>query len=196
MSDLFFTADWHLGHRNIIEFCKRPFANVDEMTEVLIEKHNKKVPRSARVVYIGDMFWRTFGVGNALGVMNRLNGEPYFVYGNHDELIEENPELRSRFRFTENIAEIKCKPLPKIVCCHYAMRVWPGSHRGSWHLYGHSHGELPENDSMSFDVGVDCWNFEPVSIDEVAIKMLPKMKTMAKLDKARKDFMSEFRKAA
>lgn len=55
-----------------------------------------------------------------------------------------------------------------IVLLHYAMKVWNASHYGTWHLYGHTHGELPDDEtSLSFDVGVDCHNFYPISYDEV-----------------------------
>lgn len=198
MPDLFFTSDEHLGHRNIIEFCKRPFASLDEMTEGLIERHNKKVPRGGRVIHLGDMFWRTFGVENAMQYIDRLNGQHYYVPGNHEELMDRNPELLSMFQGTAQIYEVKYQTLPKIVLCHYPMRAWNGSHRGSWHLYGHEHGMLRENESLSFDVGVDCWNYEPVSIDEVAIKMLPKMEAMraADLKRAERRMIQQIRKAA
>jgi len=38
-----FTADLHLGHRNIIEYCNRPFADVDEMNRALIANWNQVV---------------------------------------------------------------------------------------------------------------------------------------------------------
>jgi calcineurin-like phosphoesterase family protein len=46
------------------------------------------------------------------------------------------------------------------------MRVWDQSHHGSWHLYGHSHGKLPDL-GLSTDVGVDGHNFQPWSFEEV-----------------------------
>jgi hypothetical protein len=52
------------------------------------------------------------------------------------------------------------------VLCHYALRTWNGSHRGALRLYGHSHGGLA-GDSQSVDVGVDCWDFRPVTLDEI-----------------------------
>ena len=53
-----------------------------------------------------------------------------------------------------------------VVLCHYSMRVWDRSHYGSWHLYGHSHGNLPPLKN-SLDVSVDCWGYRPVSIDMI-----------------------------
>ena len=54
----------------------------------------------------------------------------------------------------------------QLVLCHYAMRVWPGQHQGAIQLYGHSHGNLPGT-ATSCDVGVDCWGFAPVSIEDI-----------------------------
>ena len=33
---IYYTADPHLGHQNIIHHCNRPFADVEEMNEVII----------------------------------------------------------------------------------------------------------------------------------------------------------------
>ena len=56
----------------------------------------------------------------------------------------------------------------RIVLCHYALRVWDKSHYGTWALYGHSHGTLPDNPhARAIDVGVDCHDFAPVSYERV-----------------------------
>lgn len=66
MPNVFFTSDEHHGHKNIIQFCARPFASTEEMTEVLVERHNKLVRPGDVVYHEGDMFWRRFGLLNAL----------------------------------------------------------------------------------------------------------------------------------
>lgn len=58
-----------------------------------------------------------------------------------------------------------------ITLCHYSMRSWNKSHYASWCLFGHHHGSL-EPYGLSFDVGVDCWNFTIWAIDEThAVKI-------------------------
>jgi len=55
-----------------------------------------------------------------------------------------------------------------IVLFHYSLREWNASHWGTYHLYGHSHGTLEDlSNSLSFDIGVDCHNFYPLSYKEV-----------------------------
>ncbi|MFT5024909.1 MAG: calcineurin-like phosphoesterase family protein, partial [Candidatus Azotimanducaceae bacterium] len=42
------------------------------------------------------------------------------------------------------------------------------AHHGNWHLYGHSHGTLPDlEDQLCFDVGVDCHDFYPLAYEDV-----------------------------
>jgi calcineurin-like phosphoesterase family protein len=50
------------------------------------------------------------------------------------------------------------------------MQVWELFNHGSWHLFGHTHGKL-KGIGRSFDVGVDCTDFVPLSLDQVAAKM-------------------------
>ena len=178
MSNMFITADEHLGHRAIIEFCRRPFKNVDEQTEIIIERHNKKVPNSPNslTIHVGDWFWHTLSLGEALTILGRLNGRHAFIYGNHDELIEKHKDV-----FAQQLAwmrgENKASGVARvrfnnheITLCHYAMRVWNASHKGSYMVYGHSHNELPVV-GKSFDIGVDGHNFEPWSLEEIESKM-------------------------
>jgi calcineurin-like phosphoesterase family protein len=82
MSDTFITADEHYGHENIIEYCNRPFANVDEMREALIARHNAKVPdsKNALTIHVGDMFWRTLSSKDVHGILDRLHGRHAYVW--------------------------------------------------------------------------------------------------------------------
>jgi calcineurin-like phosphoesterase family protein len=55
-----------------------------------------------------------------------------------------------------------------IVLCHRPMQVWDESMHGSWHLYGHVHGMLPEHRTcFKTDVGVDVRGMRPISLEEV-----------------------------
>ncbi len=54
----------------------------------------------------------------------------------------------------------------RMVVCHYAMRVWNGSHWNAWQLYGHSHGTLPPV-GKQHDLGVDVNGFRPFSFEEL-----------------------------
>jgi calcineurin-like phosphoesterase family protein len=178
---IFFTSDQHYGHANVIRFCKRPFSDVEEMTEELIKRHNEVVKPGDLVYHLGDMFWRSLTPEQAVSIRLRLTGQHYYINGNHEERMDQEA-MKKLFIWRKDLAQIHPSGYPHVVLCHYAMRVWNGSHRGDYSLYGHSHGELPENDSLSFDVGVDSWNYYPVSLEQVAEKMRAKEESIKRLE--------------
>lgn len=170
-----FTADTHFGHARIIELCKRPFASVEEMDATLIANWNSRVHPGDLVYHVGD-----FAFKNPIPYLDKLHGRIVLILGNHDGK-RLKPDIEKRFESVVQYIELKV-PLAnppfgtqKITLCHYALRVWNCSHHGAWHLYGHSHGTLPDDpNSLSFDIGVDCWNFYPLSFAEVAAHMATK----------------------
>jgi calcineurin-like phosphoesterase family protein len=54
---IYFTADLHLGHANIIRHCDRPFANAAEMDDALIANWNRRVRSSDSVYILGTSFF-------------------------------------------------------------------------------------------------------------------------------------------
>jgi calcineurin-like phosphoesterase family protein len=186
MANKFFTADWHLLHARILEYCDRPFHNVHEMNEALIENHNEIVKPGDDVYVLGDI-----ALGNPRVVeklISRFNGKLHLIQGNHDKTALKCKEL---FQWIKPFFELTIQDMAArgnkrlVVMCHYAMRVWNRSHHGmetSIHLYGHSHGGLDDTDtSASMDVGVDSaakvlGAYRPFSYEEVINSIKKKWK--------------------
>lgn len=145
----YFTSDYHLRHSNIIRYCDRPFADVDEMNETIIEKHNSKVKPEDTVLFLGD-----FSFGSRQPFLDRLNGKYVFIRGNHDD-----------------------KPIIESITINYGgfdiyMTHWPQNYNPNYDLnfIGHVHEKWrvrEKNDTILINVGVDQWDFEPVSIGDI-----------------------------
>ncbi|GAN46951.1 MULTISPECIES: metallophosphoesterase family protein [Methylobacterium] len=162
---LWFTADHHFGHANIIRFCHRPFADVAEMDEAMIERWNAVVEDRDEVWHLGDFAYRC-GPNRQAEIFGRLHGRAiHLVRGNHDR----GRTLALPWASVQHYAEIDANGR-LLVLFHYALRGWRGSRRGSLALHGHSHGALP-NLPATCDVGVDVWNFRPVSLPEILRKI-------------------------
>jgi len=155
---LYFTADEHYGHYNIIKYCKRPFKDVEEMNGVMITLHNELVCKGDTVIHIGDFTLESKNY--AQNIIRQLTGNHVFLKGSHDYWLP-----KKYMTIWHHREKLSCLDEKKqvIVACHYAMRVWPQSHYGSWQVYGHSHGSLPPQGKQC-DVGVDNWEFYPVSL--------------------------------
>lgn len=71
--------------------------------------------------------------------------------------------------------ELKIEGYKPIIMCHHPIENLARDHKGMYqrhiHLHGHIHSKNPVSpDRCSvFDVGVDAWNYRPVSLDEIQI---------------------------
>lgn len=170
---IYFTSDQHFGHSNIIKHCDRPFASVKEMDNQLLDAINSKVKRTDTLYVLGDFSYR--GRDPAYYRSLIRCGEVHLIVGNHDK--------RSRCRCFESVSDVSQVSIHgrRLWLSHYLHKTWPGSHKGSWHLYGHSHGSLDHLDlfTNTLDVGVDnCTRYgmefgEPWSIEQVS-EVLPR----------------------
>lgn len=177
---IYFTSDTHFGHRNILAFANRPFRDLQEHDEALVENWNKKVPNNAIVIHQGD-----FALGlkstKLKWILETLNYDKlYLVQGNHEKDIMKKSWARNYFELIAPRIELEIEDddgnfkdktgrvFNVIVADHYPMLSWNKSFHGSYHTYGHTHGNLKEHLwSNAYEVGVDLNNYEPISYFEL-----------------------------
>ena len=197
----YFTSDQHYDHANIIKFCSRPFDNAHQMNEALIANHNNTVGRNDDVIMLGDVVFKS-SEKHARNLLSRLNGN-LFLVGNHDKTTLKCSDM---FHWVKPIHELTIHDLDArgnkrlIVMCHYAMKTWNKSHHGSWNIFGHSHGGLPDDPKLlSIDVGVDAIakmksvkgvllpeDYRPISYEELKTIMVKRTKIKESLNEAQK----------
>jgi calcineurin-like phosphoesterase family protein len=178
---VWFTSDQHWNHSNIIRYCNRPFDDVVEMDKAMIERWNERVTNQDIVYHLGDFTMN--GITQFSFIFNQLHGKHiHLVPGGHDKvwLKRLNGMYPGRLSILPQLCELKLAGVPPITLCHYPMLSWEKSHYGALHLHGHSHGtvgcikasgdiQLPPGEHKGFrvDVGVDCWDFYPVTLEQI-----------------------------
>ncbi len=70
---VWFTADNHFGHENIIKYCNRPFETIEEMDNILIDNWNSIIEPGNTVYHLGDFCLG--GKEMARLYFNQLNGQ-------------------------------------------------------------------------------------------------------------------------
>ncbi len=183
MSEIWFTADTHYGHANIVkgqsnwsdkESC-RDFATIEEHDECLLENLNKCARPGDLLWHLGDFGFGFCDRAKLVQFRKRIRCRTVgLVLGNHDHLIEneKNTDIRGMFYRVKHLHYGKIN-LRHFVLSHYSMRTWPWQRIGSIHLYGHSHGKLPSDGTgYSLDVGIDTFSdtherYHPYNFDEI-----------------------------
>ena len=172
--NIYFTSDTHWGHTNVIRYSNRPYASTEEMNEALIANWNSRVKPGDSIYHLGDFAFMT--EEQADRVLQRLNGQKYFIYGNHDKVIKRSEKLRKHFVWCRDYAELYLTPqggekVP-VILSHFPMITWNKAHHGSIMLHGHCHGNLKYPfEAKIMDVGVDPQGYFPISAGEVLKRM-------------------------
>lgn len=165
---VWFTSDLHFGHESIIQHSHRPFQSVEQMDVELVANWVDRIAPGDRVYVLGDISFHNRQRTDQL--LEMLPGQKYLIAGNHDVRFRKNL-YPAHFTWVRDLTKIKVDG-QRIILCHYALLTWEGQHRGSWMLHGHSHGNLrPDMNQRRTDVGVDSWNWGPVSFEQIRDRM-------------------------
>ncbi|MGN0650978.1 MAG: metallophosphoesterase [Oscillospiraceae bacterium] len=170
---IYYTSDLHLGHKNIIKLCDRPFPDIETMDNEIIHNWNAVVQPQDDVYILGDF---SFGapVEKAIEYMKRLKGNKHLIIGNHDFKYLKDERFRSLLVSVDSYLEVldgNC-----IVCLfHYPIAEWHGYFRERYyHIHGHIHNrdntagaKLIIGEPKAFNAGVDVNDFIPKTLNQL-----------------------------
>lgn len=165
MQNTFLIGDTHIGHDNIIiyEAEKRPFANIEEHDEVLVERWNNVVSPKDIVWHLGDLLFGKTEANHA--ILNRLNGHKKLVMGNHDKFPNQYliKEILPRFELVCGVGNLHGFVLTHIPIEQSTLGRWKGN------IHGHTHSRKLE-DPRYINVSCEQIGSTPISYDEILKK--------------------------
>ena len=145
----YYIADCHFGHKSILRFDRRPFADLHQMEDVMIMLWNATVRQEDTVYILGDFCW-----GKAdewLRIIRKLNGTKVLIEGNHDLSIypdELKNQLAEITPFKEIVDNGKDNSNRKVLMSHYPMPFYKHSNNQKYFmLCGHVHNTA-ENEHL------------------------------------------------
>lgn len=171
MSNIWFSSDQHFYHKNILKFqphTRMGLTDLDEMNEIIIENHNGVVKPEDTIFYVGD-----FSFGDAKqtrNIIRRLNGNKILILGNHDHVIEDNRDIQLMFSSVHTEYTLKIDKKTSVFMHHFPFHIWEKAHYGTFHVHGHCHGGLKQENMRRLDIGIDNrpeGDMMPWSWDEV-----------------------------
>ena len=168
MEQVYFTADLHIHHINILSHQNNRVKGMGLKSKNDITTHDayimdilKQVKPEDRIYFLGDTLF-----GNrqdAVNMISKVKGNKYFINGNHDAAFN---QMDNYFKWKGDIKQVTFQkdlfPFLKTdieVClCHYPLISWPRKSYGSILLYGHVHANslfLDDTDDLMLNVGID-----------------------------------------
>jgi calcineurin-like phosphoesterase family protein len=158
---IFFTADLHMGHENIIEYTNRPFTGLGKMEQTIIARYRKVVTAEDTVYFLGDLSIKGSQHRAHLDwILEQLPGTKILILGNHDKF-SPFTYVDAGFQSVHTSLDIG-----EFVLVHDPVKCLVAKNR-RW-LCGHIHTLFKMNRKGNvLNVGVDQWEFYPVSLEEV-----------------------------
>lgn len=163
---IWFTADIHAFHKNILKHCPerqkicgaKDENDVEAWDKWMIEKWNSTISKKDMVYILGDF---AFGSPESVRkLLDKLHGKKFLILGNHDKSSEHLDNYfvqitqqklvtfkKSNFDFLDEDFQV--------FMCHYPMVTWASKHYGVVNAHGHCHGRLDDYNEASTDLRVD-----------------------------------------
>lgn len=155
---IYFTADTHFTHLNISgtegrwDSGHRGFASLQEHDDFMLDMLNQAGPEDT-IYLLGDFVFNRKMRDQVAGYLEQVKcNDIHFILGNHDPYFQHiydtlGWESLKEYPFTKLTDVTPLKEInvhgQRITLCHYGLEVWNKSHKGTWHIHGHSHDTLP-----------------------------------------------------
>ena len=132
----FYIADLHIGHANVIKFDNRPYSDLNEMHNTIVDNWNRVVRGNDTVYILGDFCWAKESEWPFY--LGPLAGQKVLIRGNHD------PERFSQTtkKFLTDIKDYKeiTDGGRHVILSHYPIPFHKADYDPNcWMLYGHVH---------------------------------------------------------
>lgn len=151
---IYFTADLHLGHNNILKYANRPFETIEEMDGTIIDNINNTVKEDDTLFIVGDFSWKP------KKYLDQLKCKVFLITGNHDRTIDVEKVFKEWDSFLiMKIGRFYCilNHLPNYYQKHF-----------DFVICGHVHTAYKVL-GRNVNVGVDQWSYKPVSYEELVL---------------------------
>ena len=187
---LYFTSDWHIGHKNIRRLANRPFDDDFIMHETLIRNYQEIITDDDVIYFLGDIAWNYQSLP---ALLQRLPGMKHLIVGNHDKCFKEMHSpistsgkpintnkyrdyyLRAGFESVNTTGSAILIGKHHVLLNHFPYRIEPKPtdyddrywdkrlpFSDAWLIHGHIHNKGFMK-ARQVNISVEMWDYKPVS---------------------------------
>lgn len=159
-------SDLHLGHKNIISYCERPFSNPHEMNDYLVSQAILHVKPDDYLLFLGDVSF--LSPEETKPWIQAMPGRKFLIAGNHD--LKKGHFIFEYDKLFEGISAFETVVCQKqtVAFSHYPLDL-KKFQSISLNVHGHTH-EKPNIDSNHFNMSVEQTAYQPIPLRPLLFK--------------------------
>ena len=161
--DVWFSSDWHFGHKNIHKF-RTKFATPQENHEYFISLAKQRLSKRSTLWLLGDIAFTP----EAIEMLKEIPCKINLLLGNHC-FQHVSSHIYRNFLASPKINKVVGVTMYKGMRLSHAP-LHPAELRGSINIHGHTHGNMPaydENDKYFFSVCPEDHDYQLVNLETI-----------------------------
>jgi len=163
---IFITGNLQLGRPSAIGKWRRPFEDVDEMTETLINNWNDIVTPKDIVYHIGNFAWDPKTAYDALNKLKAKN--IYFLCGDSDQPLLDLQLKGSLTPRAKIVSDIFLEKNIESILSYWPMSEWHLKNKGYYNVIGYPNRKYKTNPKKKvINCSTDQCNFKPQDINSL-----------------------------
>ncbi len=152
-------SDLHLGHKNIIGFCRPQFTSLAQMESVIVQKWNGVVTFQDTVYVVGDVLFNK----KSFELLEYLKGTKILIAGNHDAAYTTQKYLN---HFKKILGVGTYYHQNEAICLTH-IPIHPSCFsRYAYNIHGHLHNKTID-DLRYINVSCEQLNFVPADLNRL-----------------------------
>lgn len=161
---IYIISDTHFSHENIIKYCKRPFDDIDEMDEYMVEKWNSIVGDNDKVYHLGDVYFNKSRENKEeyfSKLLGMLRGRKELILGNHDKGKDE-----LLLNYFDKVHSILALPKKGVILSHAPLHPSCFIDKKA-NIHGHIHNNYSIVDRRYINASVELHDYSPILLDDL-----------------------------
>ena len=161
---IFATGNQQFGRKGAIKKFKRPFSNVIEMNNHMVNAWNSVVGQDDHVYVLGDFAWDPITADEIVG---KLNGIIHLIRGEFDEAAEDIAELH-KYKLRIADCDIHIDKKNELVLSHWPLSEWYKKNKGFQSVISFPNNKYKSNHKKNLmNVNCDNWSFKPIELQKL-----------------------------
>lgn len=162
MSNVYYIADAHFGHKNILNF-RKEFSSIEEHDSFIMDNILSIVTKRDTLIMVGDMFFTYKALYEKGELLRKAPGWIHLVLGNHDTDKPERAENVGRmWTMFDSVHGLTSRN--GFWLSHAP--IHPVELRGKKNIHGHVHTQTIDDERY---INVSCENvrYKPISLNDI-----------------------------